>query len=107
MGDHRLAHRGDRAVERRQHPGGVDVDLVVVGGELLGDHVGVAELVALADADVVEADAEGGQLLLSRGLGQQRDDQARVKAAGEQHADRHVGDHPALHRDPQRLQHGV
>ena len=68
--------------------------------------VRVPELVALADADVVEADAEGGQLLLSRGL-QQGDDQARVKSAGEQDADRHIGDHAALDRGPERLEHGL
>ena len=59
----------------------------------LDDQVGVDELVPLATADRVEADAEGLQAALAL-LGQQRDDQARVEAAREQHADGHVGDHP-------------
>ena len=75
----------------------------MVGGELGGDHVRVAKLVALALADVVEADAERRQLFLSR-VGQQRDDQARVQAAGQQHSDRDVGHHPALDRGPGRLE---
>ena len=65
MGDHRLAHRADRPVERGQHPVGGDVDPVVVGVEGLGDQVRVAKLVALPLAHVVEADAEGRQAPLS------------------------------------------
>ena len=41
------------------------------------------------------------------GLGQQRDDEARVDAAGQQHADRHVGDHAPLDRGAQRVEQGV
>ena len=42
-------------------------------------------------ADVLEPDAERPQALLPL-LGQQRDDEARVHAAGEQHAHGDVGD---------------
>jgi hypothetical protein len=35
------------------------------------------------------------------GLGQQADDQARIHPTRQKHADRHVGDHPALDRDTQ------
>ena len=68
----------------------------------LGDDVGELELVALPAAGRLEADAEGRQAVLAR-LGEQPDDEAGVQPAGQQHADRHVGDHPALDRDPQRL----
>jgi hypothetical protein len=67
--DHWLAHRGDRAVERGQHPVGADADLVMVGVEALGDDVGIPELVALDAADGFEADREGGQAMLA-GFGQ-------------------------------------
>ena len=65
------------------------------------DEVGVPELVALLVADRLEADAERRQPVLA-GLGQQADDEARVEAAREQHADRHVGDEPALDGEAQR-----
>ena len=80
-----------------------DVDLVVVGAELLRDEVGVLVLVALLPARRREADAEGRQAALA-GLGEQRDDEARVEAAGEQHPDRHVGDHPPLDGAAQRVE---
>ena len=74
---------------RRHH------QLVVVGVEFLGDEVGELEFVALPVADPLEADAERLQPVLA-GVGQQRDDHAGVDAAGQQHPDRDVGDHPAL-----------
>ena len=83
-----------------------DPDLVVVGLELARDEVGELELVALAPARVGEADRERGQAALAL-LGEQRDDQARVEPAGEQHADRDVGDHPPPDRDAQRLEQRV
>ena len=73
------------------------MDLVVVGLEGLGDHVGVAKLVAFALADVVEPDAERGESLLTRAR-KQPDDQARVQTARQQHAHGHVGDHAPLDR---------
>ena len=63
----------------------------------LGDQVGVLELVALLAADGFEADAERLQPVLA-GLGEQRDDEAGVDAAGQQHPDRHVGHHAAARR---------
>ena len=72
-----------------------------VGVELLGDDVGVGELVAALPGRRLEADAERGQPALAL-LGQQRHDVAGVEPAGEQHPDRHVGDHPPLDRGPQR-----
>jgi hypothetical protein len=40
-------------------------------------------------------------------LGEQPDDDAGVDAARQQHADRHVGHHAALHRGAQRRQQAV
>ncbi len=78
-------------------PLGRHEDLVVVGGEVLGDQVGIDELVALLAMRLLEADGEGHQPGLSR-FGEQADDDAGIDAAGKQHADRHVGDHAARHR---------
>ena len=102
--DHRLAHRGDRAVQGREHPVGRHMDLVVVGLEDLGDHIGVAKFVALALTDVVKPDAERGESLLTRAR-QQPDDQARVQTAGQQHAHRNVGDHAPPYRGLERPEH--
>ena len=77
------------------------MDLVVVGLEFLGDDVGIDELVADLAMGILEADREGLQVLLA-GLGEQRDDQAGIDAPRQQHADRHVGDHAPVHRQPQR-----
>ena len=82
---------------------GADADLVVVGGEPLGDEVGVDEFVALHATDGLEADGEGRQAVLAR-LGEQADDQAGVHAARQQAADRDVGDQAALDRGAQRVQ---
>ena len=98
VADHRLAHRADRPVERGQHPVGSDADLVMVGAEAFGHDVRPAEFVALDAAHRLEADGEGRQPVLS-GLGEQPDDQAGVDAAGQQAADRHVGDESALDRE--------
>ena len=106
VADHRLAHGADRAVERGQHPVGADADLMVVGGETFGDDVGVLELVALHAADRLEADRERRQAVLA-GLGEQPDDQAGVDAAGQQAADRYVGDQAALDREAQRRENRV
>ena len=46
VADHRLGHRRDRVVDGGQQPGRVDQDLLVVGGEVARDQVGVLELVA-------------------------------------------------------------
>ena len=74
VADHRLAHRRDGAVARPgSEPLRADPDLVVVGAELLGDQVGVVELVAALAGRRLEADAEGGQAALAL-LGQQRHD---------------------------------
>jgi hypothetical protein len=100
VADHRLAHRRHRTGQGGQQPGVVDLDLVVIGAEVLSDQIGVGELVAGLATRRMEADAERGQALLSR-LGEQRHDQAGVQAAGQQYADRHVGDHPAVHGGPQ------
>ena len=102
MADHGFAHRRDGARDGGQEAVPADPDLVVPGVELLGDEVGVRELVAALPGRRLEADAERGEPALAL-LGQQRHDVARVEPAGEQHADRHVRDHPALDRGPQRL----
>ena len=104
MGDHRLAHRPDRAGQRVEQLAAADADAVVVGREALGDQVGVGELVALAPADRLEADRERGQAALAL-LGQQADDQARVQAAGEQDPHGHVGDHAPPDGVAQGLEH--
>ncbi len=97
VADHRFAHRADRPVEGGQHPLGADPDLVVIGLEALGHDVGVLELVALDIAGGLEADRERRQPVLPS-LGEQPDDQAGVDPAGEQAADRDIGDQSALDR---------
>ena len=101
VADHRLAHRADRPVEGGQHPVGSDADLVMIGVEALGHDVGVLEFVALDAAGRLEADGERRQSVLA-GLGEQADDQAGVHPAGQQAADRHVGDESTLDRGAQR-----
>ena len=59
------------------------------------------ELVAAAATGIGEADRERREPSLAS-HGEQRDDQTRVKAAGEQHADGDVGDHAPLHGGSQR-----
>ena len=73
----------------------------MIGAEPLGHQIGVLELVAGFASRGLEADTEGLQAMLT-GLGQQGHDQGRVDAPGEQHADRHVGHHPALSPPAQR-----
>ncbi len=104
--DHRLAHGGDRAVQGGGEAVGVHHQLVVVGGELLRDQIGVRELVTLLAALRLETDAEGGHLRPTR-LGEQRHDQAGVEAAGEQDAHRHVTDDATAHRGTQCVQYRV
>ena len=74
----------------------------MAGAEAFRHQVGVDELVARFAAGGLEADREGAQVVLA-GLGQQGHDQAGIHAAREQHADRHVGHHPAAHRGAQRV----
>src|SRR3954447_6382943 len=81
---------------------GADPDAVVVGAEVVGDHVGVGELVALLTADRLEADREGRQPGLAL-LREHAHDQAGVQAPGEQHADRDVGDQTPPDGRPQRV----
>ena len=76
----------------------------MVGVVALGHEVAIEKLVALALAEGLEADAEGLQPVLA-GLRQQRDDDARVKPARQQHPDRHVGHHPPLDGGAQRVEH--
>ena len=106
VADHRLGHRRDRLVDGREQPVGVDEDLLVIRAELARDEVGVLELVAGLACGGVETDAERLEPPLAL-LREQAHDQRRVEAAGEQHADRDVGDHAALDGQPQRRQHGV
>ena len=79
---------------------------MVVGGVALGDQVRIDELVPLLAMRLLEADREGRQARLAH-LGEQPDDQAGIDSAGEQDADRHVGDHPALHGGLQRVEQQV
>ena len=69
------------------------VELGVIGAEVAGDGLGVRRLVV---ARLVEADGEGRT---GRGLMRlhQRDDGRGIDAAGEERAERHVGDHLRLH----------
>jgi hypothetical protein len=78
----------------------------VIGGEALGDEIGIDELVALLAVGLLEADGEGLEVLLAL-LGEEPDDDARIDAAREQHADRHVGDHAALDGAAQLVEHHV
>ncbi len=106
VADHGLAHGRDGGLQRRDEILRGDPDLVVVGVEGLGDQVGVAELVALPSTHRVEADGEGGEPTLPL-AGEQGHHQTGVQAAGEQHADRHVGHHPPAYGGGQRLQQRV
>jgi hypothetical protein len=103
---HRLAHCRHGPFHRGQEPVAADPDLVVLGLELAGHEVGVEELVAALAAARLEPDAERGEPALPL-LGQQRHDVAGVDAAGQQHPDRHVSDHPPLDRQLQLLVQGL
>ena len=83
MADHRFTHRGNGFRHRGRQERGVDVDLVVVGVEGLGDQVGIEVLVAGFAVGGVESDTERGQPVLAL-LGQQRHHDRRVDATGEQ-----------------------
>ena len=106
VADHRLAHGGDRTVDAVEQTRRGDVDAVVVGAEVPRDLVGVLELVAGLAARRLEADAERGEVLLP-GLGEQPDHERGVDAAGEQHPDGDVGDHPALDCGAERADEGL
>ena len=89
----------ERLVEGVREPleelrAGVDLDLLVPRAVALGDRAGVGPLVV---ARVGEADGERAHRL-GRGLRHRRDDDRRVDPAGEQRAERHVGDEPPPHR---------
>jgi hypothetical protein len=58
---HGFGHGADGVPQRAGELVGGDPDAVVVGGEAVGDHVGVDELVALPPGDGLEADRVGGQ----------------------------------------------
>ena len=68
-----------------------ELELVVVGAVVVGDEAGVGELVAFGV--FAEADAEGLDGF-AHVAGHQRDDQARVEAAGEHRAERDVAHQP-------------
>ena len=74
---------------------GLDDELVVVGAEQLGDHARACG--SSLKRSCVEADREGLDRP-RRGLGHRRDDRRGVDAAGQERAERHVGDHPPAHR---------
>jgi hypothetical protein len=79
---------------------------VVRGAEGPRHEIRVAELVALLLADVLEADRES--LQPGNALpGQQPGDQARVEAAGQQHADGYVAGQAAPHRRAHCVQDGL
>src|SRR5690606_6279449 len=61
------------------------------------DEIRVSKLVAFLAAGRLEPDRERLETLDAL-LGQQRDDEARVETARQQHPDRHVGHHAAPNR---------
>ena len=72
---------------------GPDDQLLVGGGELLGDQPSVGELVPVL---LLESDRERPDRL-RRSLGHRRHDRRGVDAAGEEGAERDVRDHPVAH----------
>ena len=79
-------------------------DLVVVGAIVFGDQGGIDELVALFLIGGLEADRKGLQTRLTQ-LCQQADDEAGIHPTGQQHPDRYIGDHAALHGNAQGIKH--
>ncbi len=96
MADHRLTHRADGRQHGWQQTRVFDTDLVVLGAEGLGHQVRILEFVPAHAARRLEADAERAQAALP-GIRQKSDYQARIKAAREQYASRHVGHHAPTH----------
>ena len=80
----------------------LDLELVVVGAQRLGHATGVGDLGVLA----CEADREGLERL-GHVARHQRDDQARVEAAAEHRAERHVAHQPHLHRLVELVEHDL
>ena len=74
----------------------------MVGRKTFGDKVGISSFVEFAD---IEADRAGLDRL-PRMFGHQGDDAATVDPAGQECAQRHIGDHPrcyALAHQPEQL----
>jgi hypothetical protein len=99
-GDRVLAHHGfghlvDGFRQARQHLVVGDVELVVAGGEMRGDGVGIFEFVAAFLRLVLESDGEGHQVFHAL-FSQQGHQQAGIEAAGEQYAHLDVGDQQAF-----------
>ena len=92
-----------QARDHRARLAGGDVQLGVVGPEVTGDGAGAARLVV---AGLVEADRERADGPRALGL-HERDDERRVDPAGQERADRDVGDHPQADALAQRGFHRV
>ena len=86
MADHRFAHRCEGAGQLFENLRLANAQLVVLGAVMLGDQVGVLELVTALAAGIFKANREGRQRL-STGLAEQANQQAGIYPAGEQHAD--------------------
>jgi hypothetical protein len=93
---HGLVHRPHEVLELDALLGHRELDLVVIGPEDAGDAARVRELVELSVLG--EADREGAHRL-AVGTRHQRHDQARVQAAAQHRAQRHVAHQP----QPDRL----
>ena len=78
MTHHWFAHRGDAVTECRQQAFRVHTDLVMFGGKVTGDDVGVLELVTGLIVDRFETDRERIESALAL-FGEQADDQAGVE----------------------------
>ncbi|MNO99101.1 hypothetical protein D3C76_908660 [compost metagenome] len=88
MADHRLAHGAEGGWQLLDDLVLGDAQLVVTGAVVLGDQVGVLELVAAFAAGILEADGEGRQVVHAC-FAQQADQQAGIDPTGQQHANVH------------------
>ncbi len=88
MADHWLAHGAERGRQLLDDFAFGDTQLVVPRAVVLGDQVGVLELIATLAAGIFKADGEGRQILYAD-FAQQAHQHARIHTARQQHADIH------------------
>lgn len=88
VADHRLAHGAEGLRQLVENLMLADTQLMVAGGEALGDQIRVLELVAALATGILETNGEG-QEVFHAGFAQQADQHARIDAAGKQYADIH------------------
>ena len=75
MADHRLAHGTEGRGQLLENLVFANAQLMVTGGKVLGDQVGILELVAALSAGILKADGKGRQVV-HPGFTQQPDQHA-------------------------------